>query len=122
MLRRPQLGVAAVHLVLLRHGAVVRVRLLVLVAAAVPHVRHVRVAEVRHAVAVVGAHRGPAARAARVRIFRRSFSAARADTTYHRSITTITLRIPFTTRARSGALAAHAVAKDGVSSSDPRRI
>lgn len=80
VLRWPELLVAAVHLVpLLRHRAVVRVRLLVLMTT-VPHVWHVCVGEVCHVIAAVGAHRGPAARAAHVRIFRCRFSASRADT------------------------------------------
>lgn len=119
VLRRPELLVAALQLVaLLRHGAVVRVRLLVLMAAAVPHVGHVGVGEVGHAIAVVGAHRGPAARAARVRIFRCRFSAPRADTTYHSLVTTQTLRIPFTTRQLSVSLMGCLLLTDGVSSSD----
>ena len=119
VLCRPELLVAALHLVaLLRHRAVVRVRLLVLMAAAVPHIGHVGVGEVGHAIAVVGAHRGPAARAARVRIFRCRFSAPRADTTYHSLVTTQTLRIPFTTRQLSVSLIGCSVLTDGVSSSD----
>lgn len=122
VLAGPELLVAALHLVaLLRHGAVVRVRLRVVVASAVPHVGHVGVGEVCHAVAVVGAHRGPAARVARVRSFRRRFSAARADTVTV-SVTTQTLRIPFTTRRRWVPLLAHGVSGDGVSSSETRRI
>lgn len=119
VLGRPELLVAAIHLVpLLWHGTVVRVRLLVFMAAAIPHVRHVSVGEVGHTVAVIGAHRGPAARAARVRIFRCRFSAPRADTTYHSLVTTQTLRIPFTTRQRSISLMGCSVLTDGVSSSD----
>lgn len=114
VLGRSQLLVAALHLVaLLRHRAIMRVRLLVFVATAVAHVRHVRVGEVRHAVAVVSAHRGPAARAARVRIFRRRLSAARADTITVQLLNTI--QIQSTTPQRSRSLAAHAVPTDGVS-------
>lgn len=101
VLRRPELLIAAVHLVpLLRHRAVMRVSLLVLMAP-VPHVRHVRVGEVGHVIAAVGAHRGPAARAARVRIFRCRFSALR-PTLYHSLLTTRTLLIPFTARRFAG--------------------
>lgn len=113
VLRRPQLLVAAVHLVaLLRHGAIVRVRLLVLMPTAVPHIRHgVGVGEVCHTIAVIGAHRGPAARAARVRIFRCRYSAVEADTITD-TVTTQTLRIPFTTRRRSNPLMLHAMLDD----------
>lgn len=118
VLRRPKLLVAALHLVaLLWHGTVVRVRLLMLMASAVAHIGHVSVGEVGHAIAVVSAHRGPAARAARVRIFRCRFSAPGADTTYHSLVTTQTLRIPFTTQ-RSISLMGCSVLTDGVSSSD----
>lgn len=76
VLCRPELLVASFHLVsLLRHSTIVRVSLLVVVATAVPHVWHVGVGEICHAVAVIGAHRGPTARVARVRIFRCRFSA-----------------------------------------------
>lgn len=94
----PELLVASLHLVpLLRHRAIVCVCLLVVVATTVPHVRHVGVGEICHTVAVIGAHRGPTARVARVRIFRRRFSANQADT-ITLSVTTQSLRIPFTTQ------------------------
>lgn len=119
VLRRPELLVTALHFVaLLWHSAIVRVCLLVFVAATVPHVWHVCVGEVGHTVAVIGAHRGPAARAARVRIFRCRFSAPRADTIYHSLVTTQTLRIPFTTQQLSVSLMDCSVLTDGVSSSD----
>lgn len=94
------------------------VRLLVVMATTVSHIRHVGVREICHAVTIVSAHRGPAARAARVRIFRRRFSALWADTIYHSSVTTQTLRIPFTTRQQTISPTACSALTDGVCSSD----
>lgn len=98
MLRWPELLVASFHLVsLLRHRAIMRVCLLMVMSTTVPHIWHIGVGKICHAVAIVGAHRGRTARVARVRIFRRRFSADLADT-ITLSVTTQALWIPFTTQ------------------------